>query len=150
MLEDLKKEIYAYLKDINENIKDKEDLLYVQERSSKFVDVIANEIEKILDYKEDKLNAIIKKQELEEAKIQELREKIDMVYEDIYEEGNDDFQITCPYCNHEFDAEIDEDFNEIRCPDCGNFIELDWNGNPDEDEPNDNCSGNCSGCGGCE
>lgn len=150
MLEDLKKEMYTYLKDMDENIQDEKTLEYVKNRTSKLVDVIANEIEKIIDYKEDKLNAIIKKQEEEEAKLQELKEKIDTVYEDIYEDGADDFLITCPYCNHEFDAELDEDFNEIRCPECGNLIELDWNGNPDDDEPDNHCGGNCSHCGGCE
>ena len=46
-------------------------------------------------------------------------------------------------------SEIDEDFNEIRCPECGNLIELDWNGNPDNDQDK-GCGGNCSGCSGCK
>jgi len=71
------------------------------------------------------------------------------MYQDIYDDGNDmDFAIICPYCNYEFDAEIDEQFNEIKCPECGNTIELDWNGNPDDDSDN-GCHGGCSGCHGC-
>lgn len=149
MLEDLKKEMHSFLNDVNENIKDENDLIYIKERTSKLVDVMMNEVEKLIDYKEDKLNAIIKRQEQEELKLQELKEKIDSVYEDIYDEDDESFSINCPYCNNEFDAEIDEDFNEIRCPECGNLIELDWNGNPD-DEPETGCGGNCSHCGGCE
>ena len=75
---------------------------------------------------------------------------MDNVYEDIYdEEPESEFLINCPYCNFEFDADIDEDFNEIRCPECGNLIELDWNGNPDNDQDK-GCGGNCSNCGGCK
>ena len=149
MLEDLKKEMKSFLNDMNENIKDEKELIYVKERTAKLLDVIAEEIEKIMNYKEDKINAIIKKQEQEEKKLQELKERIDNVYEDIYDEQDDSFSISCPYCNNEFDAEIDEDFNEIRCPECGNLIELDWNGNPD-DGLDSGCGGNCSHCGGCE
>lgn len=150
MLEDLKKEMNAFFKDIDENIKNKDDLIYVKTRTTKLVDFIADEIEKIINYKEEKLNAIIKRQEQNDLKITELSEKIDTVYEDIYDESNDEFLISCPYCNNEFDAEIDEESDEIRCPECGNFIELDWNGNPDDDENNHGCGGNCSHCGGCE
>lgn len=134
MLEDLKNEMNAFFKDIDENIKNEDDLIYVKSRTVKLVDFIADEIEKIIDYKEEKLNAIIKKQEQEDLKIKELSEKIDTVYEDIYDEPSDEFLISCPYCNNEFDAEIDEESDEIRCPECGNLIELDWNGNPDDDE----------------
>ena len=149
MLEDLKKEMNSFLSDINQNVKDQNDLMYVKERTSQLLDVMMNEVEKLVDYKEDKLNAIVKKQQEEEAKLQELREKIDTIYEDIYEDEEESFSISCPYCNHEFDAEIDEDFHEIRCPECGNLIELDWNGNLD-DEPDSGCGGSCSSCGGCD
>ena len=151
MLEDLKKEMNNFFKDINENIKDPKEQLYIKERTSELVDFVANEIEKIMDYKEDKLNALIKKQEQTDRLVQLLSDKMDNVYEDIYdEEPEDDFSINCPYCNYEFEADIDEDFNEIRCPECGNLIELDWNGNPDDDQDKGGCSGGCSHCGGCK
>lgn len=35
---------------------------------------------------------------------------------------------------------------EIKCPECGNLIELDWN--EEEDECGHNCNGNCE-CGHC-
>ena len=152
MLEDLKKEMNSFFKDLDENIKDKEELLYVKQRTADLVDFIAGEIEKIMDYKEDRLNALIKKQEQTDHLIQVLNDKMDNVYQDIYDEAPEsDFLVNCPYCGYEFDADIDEDIDEIRCPECGNLIELDWNGNPDND-PNDNngCSGGCSHCGGCK
>ena len=86
MLENLKKEMNNFFKDLDENIKDKEELLYVKQRTSDLVDFMAGEIEKIMDYKEDKLNALIKKQEQADRLIQELNDKMDNVYEDIYDE----------------------------------------------------------------
>ena len=69
MLEDLKKEMNSFLNDVNQNIKDENDLIYIKERTSKLLDVMMNEVEKLVDYKEDKLNAIVKKQQEEEFEI---------------------------------------------------------------------------------
>ena len=149
MLDNLKKEMKSFLKDIDENIKDEKDLIYIKTRSSELLNVVMDEIDNLINYKEDRLNAIIKKQEQEGKLLKELQEKIDNVYEDIYEDAGDDFLISCPYCGFEFDADIDEDLDEITCPECGNIIELDWNGNPEDDE-GPNCGGNCSHCNGCE
>lgn len=146
MLEDLRNEMHSFLNDINNNIKDKEDLIYIRERTEKLLDVVLDNIEKIADYKRDELDFIIKKQEITDAKLRELKERLDNVYEDIYDEEG--FTVVCPYCNCEFDEDIDETVSEIRCPECNNLIELDWNGNPDDDESN-SC-GDCSHCGGCE
>ena len=149
MLENLKREANSFLNDLEKNIKDPKELRFLKTRSIEFINIVLDEIEKIMDYKEDRLNAIIRKQEQNDKSVQELQEKIDMMYQDIYEEESADFAIICPYCNYEFDAQIDENFNEIKCPECGNTIELDWNGNPDDDQGT-GCSGNCSNCGGCE
>ena len=64
---------------------------------------------------------------------------------------NDDFEfeIVCPYCDAEFAIKfesINEDFNQIKCPECNNIIELDWT---EEDEEDGMCQGHCSGCHGC-
>ena len=150
MLEDLKKEMKSFLKDLDENIKDEQDLIYVKTRTAKLLDIMMNEIDNLITFKEDRLNAIIKKQEKEDAKLKELQEKLDNVYQDIYE-YDEDFSIKCPYCGNEFDVWVDEeDLNEIKCPECSNIIELDWSGNPDDDIDNNGCGGNCSGCQGCE
>ena len=34
--------------------------------------------------------------------------------------------INCPYCNSRFLIEYDNTQKEIKCPDCKNIIELDW------------------------
>lgn len=145
MLENLKKEIDSFIKDMEENIKDSETLLYVKERTLTFIEKIKEELEKQLALNEERISDIAKKQELTDILLQELKQRLDTVYEDIYEE-EEDFTIICPYCNFEFETEINEEINEIKCPECGNIIELDWNGNPDDDN---NCGGRCSHCGGC-
>ena len=33
---------------------------------------------------------------------------------------------------------------EVKCPECGNTIELDWN-----EEAEHECAGHCGSCGGC-
>lgn len=149
MLEDLKKELDSFLKDIRVNIKDPDDLAYITNRTENLVDVVFNEMDKILNYSEERINALIKKQQKEDDLVQELKEKLDEMYEDMYDDEDGDFAIICPYCNNEFDASLDESFEEIVCPECGNSIELDWSGNPG-DEPDIGCKGNCKNCGGCE
>ena len=150
MLENLKKELLSFVNDLHDNLKDKEDILYATERTSKLVDVILDEIEKIMEFKEDKISAVIRKQEIADERLNELKERLDNVYEDIYDDEYDDtFDISCPYCGNEFEAYIEEESNEIKCPECGNHIELDWEGNLDDDQDG-GCNGSCSGCGGCK
>jgi len=134
------------MKDITENLKNEEDILYVTKRAGMLFEEVFQQLENVMNYKEEKMNEIIKKQEQEEQKLQELKEKVDNVYEDIYDEDDEQFEISCPYCGEEFEAYIDENYSEIKCPECKNSIELDWEGNPNDDD----CNGNCSHCGGCK
>ena len=82
--------------------------------------------------------------ELQE-KINKVESSVNEIEKDIYMEDEEEFefQITCPYCNHDFVTELTNSTQEIECPECKNMIELDWN---DEDSPCEN--GNCSGCQG--
>ena len=97
MLEDLKQEMSNFFKDIDENIKDEKEQLYLKKRTAELVDFMMNEIEKIINYKEEKLNTIIKKQEQTDHIIEILNDKMDNIYEDIYDETvESDFLVTCP------------------------------------------------------
>lgn len=62
----------------------------------------------------------------------------------ITDEDNDnyDFEIVCPYCNCEFEIELKELNQDVKCPECHNVIELDWN------EEESSCHGDCSCCHG--
>lgn len=152
MFDNIKEELQNFLDDLDKNIKNKDDLNYIKLRTTKLFDTFISEIDTLVDYKDKQLKEILKRQEKEEQKLDELQRKVDNIYRDIYEDDEEDFSISCPYCGEEFNAYLDEDLTEITCPECNNVIELDWNGNPDEEPYNgqDGCGGNCSHCNGCE
>lgn len=81
-------------------------------------------------------------------KIENMQKVIDHIESDIYSDEGFDFEIVCPYCEHEFVIDANEDKNEVECPECKNVIELDWTGDL-YDEEDDGCSGHCCGCSGC-
>ena len=149
MLDNLKNEMDSFYKDLDENIKNEDEREYIKIRTSELIEAVIDEIDDLVNLKEETLKEILRKQEQDDRKIQELQKRIDYVYQDIYED-EDDFTIECPYCNTEFDAYVDEDLTEIRCPECSNLIELDWSGNIDDDDDHGDCNGNCNHCGGCE
>lgn len=148
MIKDLTREMTKFVNDMADNIKDPETLLYFKERVNDFFEVIVKEIEEIMKYKEDEIDELEKRQKEADKRLDEISATMKSIYKDIYDEG-EDFEIICPYCNYEFDAEIDENRTEITCPECQNVIELDWNGNPDDDEQS-GCGGSCSNCNGCD
>ena len=128
----LKNEYKSFLDDIEKNIKNKEDLEYVKERFADFMDIVLNDMENILDYKDEEMN--------------KLKTIVDHIEKDIYDEDWFDFEIVCPYCNYEFVIDVDDNKTEVQCPECKNIIELDWNGGEDEE----GCNGSCHGCSGCD
>ena len=81
-------------------------------------------------------------------KIEKMQQVIDHIESDIYSDEGFDFEIVCPYCEHEFVIDANEDKNEVECPECKNVIELDWTGDLYDDE-DDGWSGHCCGCSGC-
>ena len=81
-------------------------------------------------------------------KIEKMQQVIDHIESDIYSDEGFDFEIVCPYCEHEFVIDAKEDKTEVECPECKNVIELDWTGDLYDDE-DDGCSGHCCGCSGC-
>ena len=92
------------------------------------------------------MKEIKENQKMMNEKMTKMQQVIDHIESDIYSDEGFDFEIVCPYCEHEFIIDADEDKNEVECPECKNIIELDWSGNLEEDEC---CSGHCHGCSGC-
>lgn len=146
----LKNEYKSFLDDIEKNIKDKEDLNYIQKRFASFLDVVLEEMDYILDYKEEEMQKLEDTQKQLDNKIGQMQQVIDNIEKDIYLEDGFDFEIVCPYCNYEFIIDVDENKTEIECPECQNIIELDWTGEIEEGEEQEDCSGSCSGCHGCD
>lgn len=143
----LKEEYKKFLDDIEKNIKDPEDLEYIKTRFTEFLGSVLDQMDYIMTYKEDKVMQLEESQKALEERLNKVQDVVDNIEKDIYSEDGFDFEIVCPYCNYEFVVDVDENKTEIECPECQNTIELDWSGNPDEE---DECSGHCSHCHGCE
>lgn len=152
MHNNLKKEIEIFYKEIEKIVEGEENQMYIKEKFLTFVENAINTVVKELDDREARLEELSKKSDLIESNMQELRDRVNYIASDIYEDNEEgDFEIICPYCNFEFEADIGEDISEIRCPECENIIELDWDGNgSDEDDNGGCCGGGCSRCKGCE
>ena len=143
-----KNEYKSFLDDIEKNIKNPDDLNYIKERFAKFMDVVIEKMDQVLDFKNQGLDHLLEMQKGLENRMDKMQRIIDNIEKDIYSDEGFDFEIICPYCNYEFIADVDENKTEIECPECKNMIELDWSGDPEDDM--DSCSGNCSGCSGCD
>lgn len=143
----LKDEYKNFLDDIENNIRNKEDLEYIKKRFADFVDKILNHIDYIVGYKKQEIESLEDTQKQLIERIDKMQKVIDNIEKDIYSDEGFDFEIVCPYCNYEFVIDMDEEKTEIECPECKNMIELDWSGDPSED---DECNGHCSGCSGCD
>lgn len=130
----LKNEYKSFLDDIEKNIKNEEDLGYIRERFVSFVDAVLDEIDYILDYKQEEMEKIEDTQKQLSEKVEQMQQVIDNIEKDIYAEDGFDFEIVCPYCNYEFIIDVDENKTEIECPECQNIIELDWSGDLEEGE----------------
>ncbi len=143
----LKDNYTSFLKDIEANIKNKEDLDYIKLRFSDFLDVVLDQMDYMMDHHKDEVEKIEQKQQELENKIGKMEDVVSHIEKDIYSEDGFDFEIVCPYCNYEFVIDVDEEKTEVKCPECNNIIELDWTGELDEPQ---GCTGNCCSCDGCQ
>ena len=143
----LKNEYKSFLDDIEKNIKNKEDLDYIKERFVSFMDIVLNEMDRIMEYKEEKMEQLENTQKQLGERMSKMQQIIENIEKDIYAEEGFDFEIVCPYCNYEFVIDLDENKTEIECPECNNMIELDWTGDLEEEQ--EHCQGSCHSCSGC-
>ena len=156
----LKNEYKSFLDDIEKNIKNKEDLDYVKKRFASFLDIVLEQMDFIMNYKEEEMEKLEATQNKLNSQVNQMQQVLDNIERDIYSEDGFDFEIVCPYCNYEFIIDVDENKTEIECPECQNIIELDWTGDVDDDENQNEkgkqknaggCSGgSCSACHGCD
>ena len=135
-MSDLKSRYKEILNELQENIKDEKERNFVitkfQELSIIFMDIIDR-----LTYITDiRVKDVEEKQKQIENKISDVQKVVDGIENDIYEDEEPyEFEITCPYCNHDFIADINSDTAiEVECPECHNIIELDWNVEDDDEE----------------
>ena len=141
----LSEEYLKIIKDIEEHISDKEERKYVIKKMSELSSLYIDIIDGVTDVNSKRMENLEKHQEEIDSKLSKVKNTVDLIKKDIYEDDDYDFEIVCPYCNHEFVADIEDELKEeIRCPECHNIIELDW----DEDDEEEGCSGCCSSCHG--
>ncbi len=147
---DLKKAYNEFIEDIEKNIKNSEDKEYIKSRVIDLLNICVDKIEELVNYKEEKFNSMLRKQNELEEKMEKMKNVLDNIEKDIYSDDGFDFEIVCPYCNYEFIVDYDDNKSEIECPECKNIIELDWSDNYDDNLENNECFGNCSHCSGCD
>ena len=133
-MQDIKNEYKSFLDDIEKNIKNKEDLIYIKERFASFLEVVLEEMDSLADYRRSEVDEMARKQAEIESKLMKMEDTVGNLVKEIYDEEGFDFEIVCPYCNYEFIVDIDETKKEIECPECKNMIELDWSGDNEETE----------------
>lgn len=127
--------------ELENHIENKQDLEYIKNTFSSFFLKFLEDIEEVTNRNEEKLRELEEKQKEMSQTSNRIEDTIKKIEKDIYINDNYDFEIVCPYCNCEFETEFDELQKEIKCPECHNVIELDWN----EEE---GCTGDCSCCHG--
>lgn len=106
----------------------------------------------LLDFSE-KLNNIagivekitMKQKEMEE-RVEKLQKHLDSIEGDIYMDNEFDLEVICPYCDYNFMLDSEELSDEIKCPECDNLIEIDWDGECLSDDCEDGCGDSCGGC----
>ncbi len=128
---------------IEERITDPEELEFVKQQIADISMMYIDEINKIMDLSERRVNQVYENQKILEQKMAEIERGMNTIEKELFIEDEYDFEIVCPYCNHEFLTDINSDKKEVECPECHNVIELDWNSEEHE------CSGHCGSCGGC-
>lgn len=139
----LANEYKKFMKDLEQNIENKEDYDHIKSEISKLFMVFFNELDEMKGMYEKKIDAILERQSNFDEKITRIENSLNNIQKDIYLDESSDFEILCPYCNNEFVIELDEIKDEVQCPECKNTIELDWNDIDDE-----GCDGECSHCQG--
>ena len=141
-MSDLKNHYQQIFRDLENHFSSNEEeknyvLNKFQELSTMFIDVI----DRLTYITEMRVKEIEGKQREIEEKISTVQKTVDGIENDIYEDDETyEFEIVCPYCNHEFVTDINSEIStEVECPQCHNMIELDWN----DDET---CGHECSHC----
>lgn len=146
-MSDIKGKYKKILEDLENNIKDPDDLLYTKEKFMELTLIFMDIVDRLTALTDARIKEIEEKQQEIDSKISNVQSMVDEIEGDIYEDDESyEFEIVCPYCNYQFTTDIaDEEKDEIKCPKCNNVIELDWNC---DDEYS--CSGDCLHCNGEE
>ena len=137
---DLQKKIKSIIDNLDNNLKNKEDLEYVKAQIYKLTTIFQDELDRISEANLSKIDSLAARYSEVDSRISKMESSIKNIEKDIYIAEEYDFEITCPYCDYVFEADFTDGVKkEVICPECNNIIELDWN---DEE----GCSGGCESC----
>ena len=139
----LQEQFNAILAKIEERIQNEEELNFIKERIAEISMLYIDELNKIIDLSERRVNQVYENQKKLEEKMTMIEKGMTNIQKELFLEEEFDFEIVCPYCNYEFISDIGSDIKEVECPECQNIIELDWN------QEEEDCEGHCGGCHGC-
>lgn len=147
---DLKKKFNEIMKDLEKNIKNKDDLDYIKEQIYNISILFLDELDKIAEMNIEKMNMLAEKEKELGNKVSTMERALGEIEKEMFVSPDYDFAITCPYCNEEFFEDFSNGIkSEIKCPECSNVIELDWH---EEDEcghccdHEHHCHGEHEGC----
>ena len=144
-MSDLQKKLKKIISDIENNLKNKEDLEYVKTQIYNIYTIFLDEFEELESQCNEKVENILIKCKVLDDRMSEIEGSIDKIERDIYIKENEeyDFDITCPYCDTEFSIDFSAGpKNVVTCPECNNTIELDWN-EDDSSHACHDCDGEC-------
>lgn len=149
-MSNIKKRFNEIIADLDKNIKNKEDLEYIKSQVYNIALLFLDEIDKLAELNLGRLNTMLDREKELGKRIATMESVIKNIEKELFVSNECDFEIQCPYCNAEFVEDFTNGYkHEVKCPECDNLIELDWN---PEEECNcgheENCHGECS-CG-CE
>lgn len=132
------------LEDLEQNIKNKEDLEYIKVQIFNLYNMFFDEINRIEEMTATRMETIAGSQAVLQEKVEKLESELKSMEKELYIDEDSDFSITCPYCNNEFIVECEDLKDEIECPECNNIIELDWG--EECGCHDDECGHDCSHC----
>lgn len=145
-MSDLQKNLKKVISDIEQNLKNKEDIEYVITQIYNIYNMFLDEFDKIEEKTSKRMDSILSRYKILEERMNEIEDSIDKIQSDIYINENEEFtfDIVCPYCDTEFSVDCSDELQKnVKCPECNKTIELDWN-----EEEHDSCSHDCHECGG--
>lgn len=142
-MSNLKKKLNAIIGDLDKNIKNKEDLDYIKSQIYNISLLFLDEMDKLAEMNLNRINVMAEREKELGHKLSKLERMINNIEKEVFVSPECDFEIICPYCNAEFVEDLsDGTENEVKCPECGNTIEIDWH---EEDGCEHGCGGECEG-----
>lgn len=123
------------MQNLEKNIESKKDLRYVKGQVTELTMTYLGELGKLENIYNKNIEKVCTKLLKLENKTNKIEEKISKVKEETKNDEEIDVEpIKCPYCNMNFLIEYDSNNTEVRCPECKNIIELNWDTDAEEDD----------------